>query len=227
MALSSGSASPRSVAILGASGLVGRALITSLLAEPAYAEIHLLVRRPLADLPADPRLQQHPFDPNTPDDWQHLLRVDTVFCCLGTTIKIAGSQAAFRAVDHELVLTAAKRAKQMGAQHFLVISALGANAQSRVFYNRIKGEMEADLQALQLPRLSIFRPSLLAGARSEIRLGEKLGLLLGSWLPLPWRPIHDHVVAHAMCWASRTQHETVRVFSSADMQRLARQRTPR
>ncbi len=214
--------SPRRVTVLGGSGLVGRALISELLTAPALTELHVLLRRPLDDLPAEPRLQPHLFDPNKADDWQHWLSVDAVFCCLGTTIKIAGSQAAFRAVDYELVLRAAEAAKHAGAKHFLVVSALGADAQSRVFYNRVKGEMETALQAIGLTKLSIFRPSLLAGPRQEFRLGEKLGLLLGSWLPLAWRPIRDQVVAEAMCWASRSQPESVRIYSSADMQRLAR-----
>ena len=220
--------SPRRVTVLGGSGLVGRALISHLLTDPALTEIHLLLRRPLTDLPADPRLQQHRFDPHDTDDWQHWLGVDAVFCCLGTTIKIAGSQSAFRAVDYDLVVRAAAAAKQAGAKHFLVVSALGADARSRVFYNRVKGEMETALQTMGLAKLSIFRPSLLAGPRQEFRLGEKLGLVLGSWLPLAWRPIRDQVVAGAMCWASQHQVEAVRIYSSADMQRLAQhgQRAP-
>lgn len=213
---------PTRVALFGSSGLVGRALITTLLADPDIHEIHLLLRHPIADLPVDTRLHQHKADFSQPDSWRKWLLVDAVFCCLGTTIKVAGSQAAFRAVDHDLVVNAAGQAKRAGVGHFLVVSALGANANSGVFYNRVKGEMEAQLRALGLPKLSIFRPSLLAGSRREFRFGERLGLLVGWLLPRQWRPIRDRTVANAMWRASREQNEKIRIYESGEMQRMLR-----
>ncbi|NQD36925.1 NAD(P)H-binding protein [Permianibacter sp. IMCC34836] len=217
---------PTRVAVFGASGLVGRALITTLLADPDIHEIHLLLRHPIADLPGDSRLHQHKAEFSNPDSWRKWLLVDAVFCTLGTTIKIAGSPAAFRAVDHTLVVTAASQAKRAGVGHFLVVSALGADAKSSVFYNRVKGEMEAELMTLGLAKLSIFRPSLLAGARSQFRFGERVGLLLaglfGTLLPRQWRPIRDSSVANAMWRASREQREQVRIYQSGEMQLLHR-----
>lgn len=211
---------PHSVAVVGASGLVGHALIEILLADPAIRDIHLLLRQPLAELPADNRLYQHHVDFANPDSWHSLLAVDAVFCTLGTTIKKAGSAAAFRAVDLDLVVAVATVAKRAGATRFLVVSALGALLDSAVFYNRTKAEMEAALIGLELPMLSIFRPSLLSGPRSEFRLGERLALPLAWLLPPRWRAIRDTTVARAMWRASRDQCEPLRIYESAEMQRL-------
>ncbi len=213
---------PSRVAVIGASGLVGRALISQLLSDAEIREIHLLLRTPLTDLPADTRLQQHRIDPLRPASWQPFLNVDALFCALGTTIKAAGSETAFRAVDYQLVLSVAQQAKRAGVRHLLVVSALGANAHSSVFYNRVKGEMEQALRALQLPKLSLFRPSLLAGPRREFRLGERLALLVAWLLPARWRAISDVCVAHAMWRVSRDQQEAERIYESAEMQQLGR-----
>lgn len=211
---------PHNVAIVGASGLVGHALIKILLADPAIRDIHLLLRQPLAELPADSRLHQHYVDFANPDSWHSLLAVDAVFCTLGTTIKKAGSPAAFRAVDLDLVVAVATAAKRVGATRFLVVSALGASLDSAVFYNRTKAAMEAALIGLELPLLSIFRPSLLSGPRREFRLGERLALLLAWLLPPPWRSIRDTSVARAMWRACRDQREPLGIYESAEMQRL-------
>ncbi|HEX4910328.1 MAG TPA: NAD(P)H-binding protein [Permianibacter sp.] len=212
------STTPHRVALLGGSGLVGHALLQQLLADPDVHAVHLLLRRPLLQPITDPRLHCHLID-FAESDWHRLLAVDAVFCCLGSTIKQAGSQAAFRAIDHELVLTAATAAKAAGAGHFLVISALGADPASGVFYNRVKGEMERDLQQLGLAKLSIFRPSLLAGPRQEFRFGERLGLLLAWLLPAKWRSISATRVARAMWRASREQQEPFRIYPSDVMQK--------
>lgn len=213
-----GPAAPRRVALLGASGLVGQALLQQLLADADVQALHLLLRRPLSTPLSDPRLHCHVVD-FAQSSWHGLLAVDAVFCCLGSTIRQAGSQAAFRAVDQTLVVTAAAAAKAGGAGHFLVISALGADPASGVFYNRVKGEMEQDLQQLGLAKLSIFRPSLLAGSRQEFRLGERLGLLLAWLLPAKWRSISTARVARAMWRASREQQQAVRIYHSDEMQR--------
>ncbi len=103
-------------------------------------------------------------------------RVDAVICCLGTTIKKAGSQKAFKKVDHDLVIGIAKWAKANGVRTFCVVSAIGADAGSKIFYNRVKGEMERDLKAIGLPVVHIFHPSILTGPRQEERVGERIGI---------------------------------------------------
>lgn len=197
----------RRIAVAGATGLVGRCLVQQLCAEPGVAEVHGLARRPLDW--THPKLQMHRVDfaalPALP-------AVDEVYLALGTTIKIAGSQAAFRAIDHDAVLAVAQTAQQAGAARVGVVSAMGADAQSRLFYNRVKGETEADLAQLGLPCLVIARPSLLLGDRSALnqpgRRGESLGAavsaLLRPFMPANYRAIRAEDVAAAL-WRSVKQ----------------------
>ena len=171
----------RSVLVAGATGLVGRALLARLAADPGVARIHALVRRPL-DL-AMPRLEvrQVDFDRLPP-----LPAVDEAYLALGTTIAVAGSQEAFRKVDFDANLAVARAALTAGARRIGVVSAMGADASSRVFYNRVKGELEQALSALPLEALVIARPSLLLGDRERLgqpqRRGERLGARLDRWL---------------------------------------------
>jgi uncharacterized protein YbjT (DUF2867 family) len=173
---------PRSVLIAGASGLVGREILQGLLADDSVAEVHSLGRRalPLQHL----KLTQLRVDfskalPALPS-------VGEAFIALGTTIKVAGSQEAFRAVDFDAVLAVAKAAKTAGATRLGVVSAMGADPRSRIFYNRVKGEMEAALTALGFETLVIARPSFLVGDREALgqplRGGEKLALNVSTWL---------------------------------------------
>jgi uncharacterized protein YbjT (DUF2867 family) len=133
------------------------------------------------------------------------VQVDDVYCCLGTTIKKAGSQEMFKKIDLDLVVTIAELMKKQGAEQFLVISAMGADRNSKVFYNRTKGEMEAALQELAYPSLHIIRPSLLLGPREEFRLGEKVAVMLTPLLKLflrgplnKYRPVEARKVAQFM-----------------------------
>jgi uncharacterized protein YbjT (DUF2867 family) len=173
---------PRSVLIAGASGLVGRELLQGLLSDDSVAVVHSLGRR---ELPLQhPKLTQHRVDfskalPSLPS-------VGEAFVALGTTIKVAGSQEAFRAVDFDAVVAVAKTAKAAGATRLGVVSAMGADPRSRIFYNRVKGEMEAALTALGFDTLVIARPSFLVGDREALgqplRGGEKLALNVSKWL---------------------------------------------
>lgn len=192
------------VLLVGASGLVGREALLQLLADPQVGEVRVWLRRPLTAatlLGADAhpglhklRLAQIDFSQMA----QHaaaLHGVDWVVCTLGTTIRQAGSQAAFREVDHGYPLALARLAQAAGAQAFGVVSAVGADARSRVFYNRVKGELEDALRALGLPHVTVVRPSLLAGDRAAFRLGERLGLSLGFLMPPAYRPVQAWQVA--------------------------------
>jgi uncharacterized protein YbjT (DUF2867 family) len=173
---------PRTVLIAGASGLVGREILRGLLADDSVAMVHSLGRRELQL--QHPKLTQHRVDfskalPALPS-------VGEAFVALGTTIKVAGSQEAFRAVDFDAVLAVAKAAKAAGASRLGVVSAMGADPRSRIFYNRVKGEMEAALSALGFDTLVIARPSFLVGDREALgqpaRGGEKLALNVSKWL---------------------------------------------
>ncbi len=189
--------------IAGASGLVGGFLLRQLLATPEYDRVISLGRRPL-DL-EHPKLRQVTADFAALEKVTADLRCTDAFCCLGTTIEQAGSQEAFRAVDHAAVLAFAWTARRNGAQRFFVVSALGAGSHSRVFYNRGKGEMEEALVVLDFRTLGIFRPSLLLGPRARPRLGERI-MAAVMWLAEPlllgrlrkYRAIKAEVVARAM-----------------------------
>jgi uncharacterized protein YbjT (DUF2867 family) len=193
------------VLLAGATGLVGQQALRQLLADPAVRELRALVRRPMTPdqllggsaaaqaglhklricVAHFDRLEAHA------DDFD----VDWVFCALGTTIKQAGSQAAFRQVDFDYPLQIAQLAKAQGAQRFMLVSALGAQARSRVFYNRVKGELEEAIRAIGFDHVSVAQPSLLAGERAEVRLGERIGLKLAWLLPERYKPVNVAQVA--------------------------------
>lgn len=210
----------RSVLLAGGSGLVGRELLQILLADPSVAAVHALGRR---ELPLrHSALIQHQVDfAGLP--W--LPRVHEAYIALGTTIKVAGSQAAFRAVDFDAVVAVAKAARAAGATRLGVVSAMGADARSRVFYNRVKSEMEQAVGAVGFETLVIARPSLLVGDREALgqpaRAGEAIGLKVSRWLapliPGNLRPIAAAAVARALVRAVR---ETAgqRVLPSGQMQ---------
>ena len=214
----------RCALLAGASGLVGRALLAQLLAE-SETRVHALLRRDVPDLPASPRLSRQVIDFAKPGT---LPAADELFIALGTTIKAAGSQAAFRAVDLEAVVKVAAAARAAGVKRAAVVSALGADASSSVFYSRVKGEMEARLATLAFDRLVIARPSLLAGERSALgqpaRWGEQfaLGVLgpIGRLLPARVRPIDAAVVARAMRTALRRDGPALQIIESAALQKL-------
>jgi uncharacterized protein YbjT (DUF2867 family) len=218
----------RSALVAGASGLVGRALLQLLADEGSgYTSVHALLRKPIAPAPA--HIEQHLVDFSRLPE---LPATDDLYCALGTTIKLAGSKEAFRAVDFDAVVDTARAARAAGVKRMAVVSALGADAQSRVFYNQVKGEMEAALRALRFVRLVIARPSLLAGPRAALgqapRLGEQLSLTLlrpiGGLLPASLRPIDAAVVARALRVALTADGPAAQVLESAALQTLGARR---
>jgi uncharacterized protein YbjT (DUF2867 family) len=195
---------PRTVALAGASGLVGREILRGLVADASVAAIHVLGRRALE---ATPKVTSHVVDfralaalPAGID------ALDEVYLALGTTIKAAGSQAAFRAVDYEANLAVARAALAAGARRAGLVSAMGASAKSGVFYSRTKGELEDALAALAFEGLVIARPSMLAGDRASlgqpVRAGEGYALtlsrLLGPLIPKNYRSVAAADVANAL-----------------------------
>ena len=209
---------PQHILLAGATGLTGEHLLDRLLNEPTVERVLAPSRRPLAE---------HPRLENPVGALQDLLPrlsgpINTAFCCLGSTLKQAGSQEAFRAVDHDLVLAFGQRARELGARHLLVISALGADAASSVFYNRVKGEMEQALQTQGWPQLTIVRPSLLLGPRSQFRLGERLAAPFMRWLPGKYRGIEATVLARALWRLALEEGEGVRIVESDQLRRLGR-----
>ena len=218
------SAAPRTALLAGATGLVGRALLSLLLASKHYRGVHVLLRRAAPDIRASPKLKTHHVEfARLPAAFP---TVDDVFITLGTTIKVAGSEAAFRQVDFDFVVNTARAARAAGATRLAVVSALGADAKSRVFYNCVKGEMEAAIGQLGYESVVIAQPSMLLGDRAA--LGQPLraleawtARLLGpiSWmLPKGVRPIRARVVAAALLTAILSTKPGVRVLKSGAMQ---------
>ena len=232
--------------ISGTSGLIGMQLLHQLLRNPAYSYVISVGRRSLA-LKHEKLLQ---IDGDLPKlttwAWEDKINAQSLggayhtlvlalqekkvtvhaFCSLGTTIKQVGSKDKFYAVDHDLVLEFASWSKKLGASKFFYVSAMGANPQSSIFYNQVKGKTEEDLKAIGFPYLGLFRPSLLLGARHEFRFGEQVATFF--MMPLSWlklgkniRPIRDHVVAKSLVNVALSDSKSsMDCFLSGKMQEL-------
>lgn len=170
----------RTALVAGATGMVGTALLQRLAADAGYREVRVIGRRPPALAGAKVRFIESDF--GNLAALAHELAVDDVFCCLGTTIRKAGSQAAFERVDYQMVVDLARAAHQAGAKRFLVISAVGASERAAAFYSRVKGRMERAVRELPFEAVHIVRPSLLLGDRAERRPGEQAAQALAPWL---------------------------------------------
>lgn len=218
--------------IAGASGLVGRYLVDLLTGAPEYDRVVAVVRRPL-DV-EHPKLTEVVADFNALERLPEPLRGDDAYCCLGTTMRKAGSREAFRAVDHGAVLAFAWAAKRGGARRFFGVSSLGADPESRFFYSRVKGETEQALGVLGFATLALFRPGLLRGPREEYRPGERFmsaalaladPFLVGKLAR--YRPVHAATVARAILRSSfGTGARGTQVFESEEIQDLGRASGP-
>ena len=187
--------------LIGATGLVGDHLLRQLLLDDQFTHLKVFTRRPTGY--QNPKLEEHLVDFDQPRDWNHLLRGDVLFSSLGTTLRQAGSQEAQYTVDYTYQFQAAQAAAENGVATYVLVSSAGADADAFVFYSRMKGELERDIKRLPFQRIRILRPGILAGSRSEPRLGEKVGLWLAtaaSTMPLlhAYRPVHGRTVARAM-----------------------------
>lgn len=209
--------------IAGSTGLVGSNLLTQLIADADYENIILLVRREVTVKSAKVKVVVVNFE--SLNDFTASLPIHHVFCALGTTIKTAGSQEAFRKVDFAYVVNLANWCKGNSIQKFLLVSAIGADATSKVFYNRVKGEAEQALSGLSLPVLHIFRPSLLMGKRNEKRFGERIAQIVMGALGFLFvgalknsKGIDASKVAKAMINAAKSNAIGVKIHLSGEMQ---------
>ena len=217
-------AASRTALFAGATGLVGRALLSLLLASEHYRSVHVLLRRVPPEFEASAKLKIHPVDfARLPAAFP---TVDDAFIALGTTIKIAGSEAAFRQVDFDFVVNIARAARAAGATRLAVVSALGADPTSRIFYNRVKGEMEIAVMQLGYESVVIAQPSMLLGDRVALRQPPRSSEIWATRLlaPLGWimpkgvRPILATTVASALLAAMLDAKPGVRVLKSGAMQ---------
>jgi len=202
--------------IFGATGMVGQQLLTQALAADWVSRIIAPSRRPLArhDKLENPIIDFEALPESAP--WW---KADAMLCALGTTIKLAGSQQAFRHVDHELVLQTAKLAKSAGTPCFVLNSSMGADSRSGNFYLKVKGDIEADISTLGFESLSLVRPSLLdAGDRPDKRPGEQLGLWFGkrlsAFIPKRYQPVSTRNVAEKMLEAALNARAGVHIIES-------------
>ena len=162
----------RSALVVGATGLVGANLVKLLCDSDEYVAVTVISRRPLDYFHPKLIVTLREFDQIADSDIEF---AHEVFCCLGTTMKKAGSKEQFEKVDFEYPMTIAALAKNRGVGHFIVISAMGANEKALAYYSRVKGKLETALTSMDFPQLSIVRPSLITGARGEFRFGEAFG----------------------------------------------------
>jgi uncharacterized protein YbjT (DUF2867 family) len=216
----------RNALIAGATGLVGKQLLSMLLNSNDYKKVYVLSRRPLAE--EHPKLEEIIIDFDRLPE-QQLPEVNDVFCCLGTTMKKAGSKEAFRKVDFVYPYELAQKALQTAAEQYLLVSAMGANRRSFFFYNRVKGEVEENISKLiGYKSIHIFRPSLLLGKREEERFGEIFAQKLMRFIkplmvgPLrKYRGIHARTVANGMLKAAEQHPRGIHIYESEEIKQLA------
>jgi uncharacterized protein YbjT (DUF2867 family) len=204
--------------LVGATGLVGQSVLRQALKHPQVKQVIAPTRRLL---PPHARLLNPLVDFDALPSEAGWWTVDAVICTLGTTIKKAGSQAAFRRIDHDHPLAVAQLALRHGAKAYALNSALGADANSRVFYSRTKGELERDLQTLGYPSLTFVRPGLIGGERQEARLGEQIGVTVSQWLrpllPKRYRVVPAERIAFHLLEAALAVRRGVTVVMSEDI----------
>lgn len=216
---------PKTALIAGATGMTGKILLQKLLDSNNYNKVIVLLRKPI--IINHPHAEVLIADFNRLGDLAAKLMADDVFCCLGTTINKAKSKEAFKKVDLEYPLKLAEITKNNGARQFLVMSSMGANPDSVIFYSRIKGTLEKELKKIGFITLRIFRPSLLLGKRDEFRLGESIGVIfykMFSWLFAGrWRKykgIASEVVAQAMFNTAQLNDTGIIIYESDEISRL-------
>jgi uncharacterized protein YbjT (DUF2867 family) len=211
--------------IAGATGLVGSELLKLLIENSAYTKIHVLTRKPVNT--GSLKVVEHLIDFDNLLEFNPGSNIDHVFCTLGTTIKKAKTKENLRKVDYDYVVNLAQKSLNLKTTKFLVVSSLGANAKSGIFYSRVKGEMERALQALDLPHLFIFRPSLLMGDRQESRAGEKTAITVYKVLdPLfigklkKYKGIRIEKVAKAMIGTALSKEQKFQILESDEIQKF-------
>ncbi len=213
--------------ILGASGLTGGLLLEKLIVDDRYESIKLFSRSSIKGLPN--KVKQYIGNLLELEQFKNDFTGDEVYCCIGTTAKKTPDKSLYRDIDYGIPVAAAKLAKANGINTFLVISAMGANKKSSVFYNRTKGEMEQEVLNQAIPRTSILRPSLIGGERNEQRLLEKIGLVVFKIIqplfigPLKkYRIINADSIAQAMLNLANTTSNTDVIITSNDIEQLAK-----
>lgn len=213
--------------IAGATGLVGNELLHILLEAKEYESVTAIVRRPLSI--KHPKLNEVIIDFDQLDKYEEHMKADDVFCCLGTTIKKAKTKATMKKIDADYPLALARATQKWGAKHFLLISSMNANPHSRIWYSQMKGKLEEELSTIPFETISILRPSLLLGERTEFRLGERIAatlfqavsfLFVGPLLKV--KTIEGRQVAQSMFDIAQKNQQGVMIYPSDQLQQRKR-----
>ena len=206
--------------LAGSTGLIGSQLLELLLNDSRYASVIAISRKPIAN--TNPKLINLVCGLHDLSNHSDQLKADDIFCCLGTTIKKAKSKEAFRAVDLDAPLLIAKISKEQGAKKYLLVSSLGANKNSNIFYNKVKGEVEDAIQGVGFDSFHILRPSLLFGPRKEERTGEDAAKffykVFGLLVPKKYQAIESIKVARAMLAFAQQDQTGIIVHESDELQ---------
>jgi uncharacterized protein YbjT (DUF2867 family) len=218
-------ATTKRATLIGATGLIGKHLLGLLQQDSRFSPVRILVRRPIATTDPKTEMKLVAFD----DQESFRLGIeasDIVFCAIGTTQqKVKGDKQAYRKIDFDIAVNAARYCKETGCPHFILVSSVGANAASKNFYLQLKGQIEAAIESFGLPAVSIFRPSMLLGERAERRTGERFGQVAMRFfsfaIPPKYKAVEASDVAAAMVVAARESKPGFHVYEYADIRRLA------
>jgi len=206
------------ILLAGATGLIGSTVLNLLKNDDSF-EIVALTRREFPPPKGLPQIKQEIVDFNNLEKYKQVISAQTVVCTLGTTIKKAGSQENFRHVDYQLPLEIAKYALENGCENFILISAIGADPNSKIFYNKVKGELERDIRKLSFKSIHIIRPSLLVGNRQEFRLGEEIGKIFLTpfrfLIPPKYRPIHATIIARKIYSLLKNPAQGIHIYEGS------------
>lgn len=213
--------------LLGSTGLTGRELLGQLLAHPSYHSVHVLVRKPL-DF-QHPKLVSHVVDFEQLENFSELFACDDIFCCLGTTMAKAGSKDAFYQVDFTFPYEAGILAKQAGASQYILVSSVGADSTSSIFYSRVKGKLEEAIRGIGFPRVQIMQPGVLVGPRDETRMAESAAIWITNFIDRisrgkflgKYRPSPAPVVAAAMIQAALQAPDGHHTYTSDQLYSLS------
>jgi len=209
--------------VIGATGATGKPLVSQLLADPEFSEVHIFVRNKIEI--SNPALKVHIVDFENMEQWKNLIKGDVSFSCMGTTLKQAGSQAAQKKIDFDYQNNFAKYSKENGVSHFILVSAYGASAKSSIFYSRIKGELEDSIKNLQFNQCSIFQPGMLDRQNTDRKMevwGVKiLNFITNLGIFKSQKPLPTALLAKAMIEAAKSNLAGFRLYALSEIFNLA------